>query len=283
MKKVNLFRNIESSVIGFGCAPILGAVDSKTAKIAVDYAIERGVNHFDLARSYGYGDAENFVGKLLKPHRKEIVIATKFGIRANYKAKFLKPVKPLVRQLISFKKKKSVKKEVESLNSESNFIADLFHDRINLDIVQMNKSLENSLKALKTDYIDYFFIHEPLETITNIEELIEESYNFKKAGKIRAFGIAYTQNQVDLHKDYLTDFDVLQFNNSPGMPDYEKLVIDRGNRPNVFFSPLREGTQKLSVKNKLLKLNKDFPNSVILCSMFNTNHILANTDLFNNQ
>jgi aryl-alcohol dehydrogenase-like predicted oxidoreductase len=279
MKKVTLFEGIESSVIGFGCAPILGAVDSKTSKIAIIQALEKGVNHFDLARSYGYGEAERFVGKLIAPIRKELVISSKFGIKANAKAKLFRPIKPLVRKLVEMKKQNGKNKSSDN-KANSNAISNLFHDRIALNMVEMNKSLEESLRALKTDYLDYFFIHEPLETIINVEELIITSEKLKKSGKIRAFGIAYMQDKIDFHKDYLNQFDVLQFNNSPGIKDYEQLVVERGNKSNIFFSPLKGGDANLTAKDKLVKLHQDFPKSVILCSMFNPNHINANTELF---
>ena len=57
MKKVELVKGIQSSVLGFGCAPILGSVGAKTATRAIDCAIDCGITHFDLARSYGYGEA----------------------------------------------------------------------------------------------------------------------------------------------------------------------------------------------------------------------------------
>jgi len=62
-------KGINSSVLGFGCAPILGSKNYKISKKAIELAMENGINHFDLARSYGYGEAENFVGKLIKGKR----------------------------------------------------------------------------------------------------------------------------------------------------------------------------------------------------------------------
>ena len=99
MKYVELFPGISSSALGFGCAPIMGAVGSTVAKKAIQIALERGINHFDLARSYGFGEAERVVGKLLSSNRKELVIASKFGIMPNWKATFIRPVKPLLRTL----------------------------------------------------------------------------------------------------------------------------------------------------------------------------------------
>jgi aryl-alcohol dehydrogenase-like predicted oxidoreductase len=279
MKKVKLYKDIESSVIGFGCAPILGAVDAKRAKEAINFAMEMGVNHFDLARSYGYGEAENFVGKLLKPNRKNIVISSKFGIKANLKAKLFRPLKPLARNVIDVKKK-YFKKNEEGNTSSKNKISDIFHSRIELNAEEMILSLEESLKSLKTDYLDYFFIHEPLHKILNINELLEAGFNLKKAGKIRAFGIAYMQNEIETHREYLDEFDVLQYNNSPGITGYNELVKNRGEASNIFFSPINGGDFTLTAEEKLLKLHQDFPKSVILCSMFNKKHIQNNVSIF---
>jgi aryl-alcohol dehydrogenase-like predicted oxidoreductase len=279
MKKIKLFEDIESSVIGFGCAPILGAVDSKTAKEAINLALELGVNHFDLARSYGYGEAEKFVGKLLMPNRKNIVISSKFGIKANFKAKLFRPLKPLARDIIDIKKKYLGKLNDEKLN-KTNKISNIFHNRIELNPKEMTLSLEESLKSLKTDYLDYYFIHEPVDKILNIEELLETGIKLKKAGKIRAFGIAFMQSETENHNEYLHEFDILQYNNSPGITGYDELVKKRGGASNIFFSPINGGDIKLSAEQKLLKLNQDFPKSVILCSMFNKKHIQNNVSIF---
>lgn len=279
MKKIILFEDIESSVLGFGCGSILGAVSAKASEKAIFHALDKGINHFDLARSYGYGEAESFIGKLITPLRKEIVISSKFGIKANMKAKLFRPIKPIVRSLKELQKQK-LENKTTLTQEKTNSISNIFHDRIKLSVNEMNKSLEETLKALKTDYIDYFFIHEPIETLTNVDELIMASQKLKEAGKIRAFGIAYMQDKFSLHQDYLDQFDILQFNNSPGIKDYDSIVNKRAGDSNIFFSPLKGGDKNMSVRDKLLKLHQDFPNSVILCTMSNVNHIDSNALLF---
>lgn len=279
MKKIELVKGIQSSVLGFGCAPILGSVDGKLGRKALECAFEHGVNHLDLARSYGYGEAERFVGNLIQGKRDKIVIASKFGIKANWKAKILRPIKPLVRIV-----RKPTKKELTELVQNKNSVtpvADLFHDRINLNEKEMRKSLETSLRSLRTDYLDYFFIHEPLDTILRIEELLETAEILKKEGKIRALGLAFMRNQQHLHENYLKRFDILQFNNSPGSEGYQEIFETRRNEPNVMFSPLRGGSAQLKPDEKLKQLFTDFPRSVVLCSMFNERHIIANSQLAN--
>ena len=96
MKKIELVEGINASVIGFGCSPIMGPVDSKTGKYAIDMAIEYGVNYFDVARSYGYGEAKGFLGKTLKSKKNEVYISTKFGIKPNWKANSFKKLKPII-------------------------------------------------------------------------------------------------------------------------------------------------------------------------------------------
>jgi aryl-alcohol dehydrogenase-like predicted oxidoreductase len=277
MRKVEIIKGIQSSVLGFGCSAVLGSVDAKKSRRAIDIAVDGGINHFDLARSYGYGEAERFVGNVLKNKRDKIVLASKFGIQANWKANFFRPLKPLFR-FASDKMKGVAKTEVlKSIGSTK--IGDHFHERILLNKIEMRASLEKSLKALGTDYLDYLFVHEPIESINNFEDIFEEAEILKKEGKIRAFGLAYMRIQTNLHKVYINDFDLLQFDNSPGSIGYEDMVKNRGSISNIIFSPLKGGSLEMKPEYKLKKVFNDFPNSVVLCSMFNEAHIKENIKL----
>jgi aryl-alcohol dehydrogenase-like predicted oxidoreductase len=276
MRKVELAKGVHSSVLGFGCAPIMGSVDAATGKRALYCALDLGVNHLDLARSYGYGEAEKFVGKLIKGNRNNLVLASKFGIVANWKASLIAPVKPLVRYAMGKIKKNKTAVDNQNTQAGGVSIANSFMERVPLRPDIMKKSLERSLKALGTDYLDCFFIHEPEETLLNIDELINMADALKQAGKIRALGLACTRVQMPSHAAYLNKFDLLQFDNSPGAPGYDKAVADRGLNSNVIFSPMRSGSDDIKPADKLKLLYKDFPNSVVICSMFNPDHIAAN-------
>jgi aryl-alcohol dehydrogenase-like predicted oxidoreductase len=50
---------------------------------AVHTAYEQGITFFDTADTYGLGQSEITLGKALGEHRKDVVIATKFGVRVN--------------------------------------------------------------------------------------------------------------------------------------------------------------------------------------------------------
>lgn len=273
MRKVELVPGIESSVLGFGCAPILGSINKKTAHYALDFALDNGVNHLDLARSYGYGDAEGFVGKTIKGKRENLVLASKFGIEANWKASFMKPLKPIAREVKNFIKKN--KNQTLTVTNSKN-VADRFLDRIvPLRGDLMRKSLEKSLKELNTDYLDYFFIHEPFHSVTYIDEINEMASKLKEEGKIRAFGIAYMQSQEALHQDYLHSFDILQFDKPAELENYKRLVSTKGIERNIIFSPMKGGGNT-TPNDKLRMLLNDFHNSIVLCSMFNLEHVKEN-------
>jgi aryl-alcohol dehydrogenase-like predicted oxidoreductase len=228
MRTVELTKGIHSSVLGFGCAPILGSIDAKTAKYALDFAIGHGINHLDLARSYGYGEAEGFVGKLVNGKRHEMVLASKFGIKPSWKATLLKSVKPLIRTLRNQIKGSEVKTASPAATSVTNIAGSFLERIVPLRGEDMRKSLEKSLRELRSDYLDYFFIHEPLHTLTYFDELQETAEILKTEGKIRAWGIAYMQSQQHLHEAYINNLDLLQFNKPPGLPDYNKLISTRG-------------------------------------------------------
>jgi predicted aldo/keto reductase-like oxidoreductase len=76
---------VNLSIVGFGGIVVMNA-DPATASQAVAEAVERGVNYFDVAPSYG--DAEIKLGPALEPYRKNVFLACKTGERTKEKAEF---------------------------------------------------------------------------------------------------------------------------------------------------------------------------------------------------
>lgn len=71
---------LEVSVVGLGCNNF-GILDIASSRRVVDRAIELGVTFFDTADIYGNrGGSEEQLGQILGPRRKDIVLATKFGM-----------------------------------------------------------------------------------------------------------------------------------------------------------------------------------------------------------
>ena len=81
------FRNLgrsglRVSLIGLGCNNFGGRIDLEATRKVVDAAIENGVTLFDTADIYGErGGSETCLGQVLGARRKDIVLASKFGMR----------------------------------------------------------------------------------------------------------------------------------------------------------------------------------------------------------
>jgi aryl-alcohol dehydrogenase-like predicted oxidoreductase len=68
--------NVQLSVIGFGAIVVMGH-DQAVADRLVAQAVDQGINYFDVAPSYGEGEAEIKLGPALKPHREGAFLACK--------------------------------------------------------------------------------------------------------------------------------------------------------------------------------------------------------------
>ena len=291
MKYIELAPGIRSSALGFGCAPILGSVDASTARRALSEALDVGITHFDLARSYGYGQAEAFVGKFLGSERDRVTIVTKFGITATPVALAFAPLKPLARRIRNLVRRSgaeaSDKPAAETpppkllpRQGGASRLAEFLHRRIPITPINMRRSLEKSLRRLGSDYVDLLLIHEPLASITEIDSVLEFAEYLVAAGKIRAFGVACAQHQESLHAGYLDRFHIRQTNIPHTELAYQKLVQARSGSANIFFSPFRGMSKAHSPEVRLSKIADDFPCSVTLCSMFNPKHIRINAAVY---
>ena len=67
---------VELSVIGFGGIVVVGQ-EQEAANRAVAKSIDRGINYFDVAPTYGKGEAEQKLGIALKPYREDVFLACK--------------------------------------------------------------------------------------------------------------------------------------------------------------------------------------------------------------
>lgn len=73
---------LEVSTLGFGASPlgnVFDPVDEKEGISTVHYALDHGVNFFDVSPFYGLTLAETRLGKALEGKRKDIILATKCG------------------------------------------------------------------------------------------------------------------------------------------------------------------------------------------------------------
>jgi aryl-alcohol dehydrogenase-like predicted oxidoreductase len=154
----HLSRNVSRISLGTSATKIAGAasdsdpdLEEKETIATILKAIDEGINVIDTAPIYVHGEAEKTVGKALHLSKKrhDVLIATKTGLE-------LTPDQVVVR---------------------------------NLSKERMREELHRSLKNLKTDYIDIYFIHYP-DPLIPMEEVAELMNEFYKSGKIRSIGVS---------------------------------------------------------------------------------------------
>ena len=166
---------IKTSVIGLGTYPIggwmWGGTDEKDSIRTIQSCLEVGINLIDTAPMYGYGLAEEIVGKAIKGHREKAIVATKCGIvwdtidwaPGKGEFHFYADDKGLTTQKTKYAFYRYLKPE------------------------SIMREVEASLKRLGTDYIDILQTHAQ-ENTTPIEETMTALEKLREQGKIRAVG-----------------------------------------------------------------------------------------------
>ncbi|WP_334160996.1 aldo/keto reductase [Phenylobacterium sp.] len=71
---------LKVSEVGLGCNNFGMRIDQAQTQAVVDAALEAGITFFDTADIYGGTKSEEFLGKALGKRRRDIVLATKFGM-----------------------------------------------------------------------------------------------------------------------------------------------------------------------------------------------------------
>ncbi len=176
-----------ASVLGFGCSAMLGRAGRRDSLAALSAAYDAGINFFDTARSYGYGESEALLGEFLRGRRESVVISTKFGILPARASVLRRSLKPIARKLLMLAPgaRKAMQRQLAAQFSSGHF-----------SVAALHESLENSLRALQSDYVDMLFLHEPPVSVLDQDDLFAALEELVVAGKIRRFGIASTPQVI---------------------------------------------------------------------------------------
>ncbi|WP_414550972.1 aldo/keto reductase [Anabaena sp. CCY 0017] len=171
--------------LGFGCASILGKIGKQDSLYALKAAHEAGINYFDIARSYGWGEAEALLGTFLRQEkisRETVEITTKFGLTPRNN-KFIKLAKTLARNFVS---------RVPQTQTIVKSAASQVSPKIDFTVKNVITSLDTSLKFLRTDYIDNILFHDyNFKNESNeILEVIDFLDSQKTSGKIKNYGFS---------------------------------------------------------------------------------------------
>ncbi len=139
------------SVAGLGCNNFGGRLDVERTRAVVDAAIEAGITLLDTADIYGgSGRSEEALGEVLAGRRDQVVLATKFGHWA--------------------------------VDMGYGPAAGAKGGR-----AYIRRAVEQSLRRLRTDYIDLYQIHTP-DRVTPVEETLTALGELVTEGKVRYIG-----------------------------------------------------------------------------------------------
>jgi aryl-alcohol dehydrogenase-like predicted oxidoreductase len=160
MRKITLGRGgLQCSAIGLGCmgmSEFYGARDDAQSLLTLQRAFDLGVTLFDTSDVYGRGHNEELLGRFLTGRKRDqVVIASKFGIVRD-------PNGPL----------------------GSAYDRDLDNTP-----AYMRRCLEASLRRLKTDYLDLYYLHRA-DPAVPIEQTVDAMASLVKEGKVRAIGLS---------------------------------------------------------------------------------------------
>jgi aryl-alcohol dehydrogenase-like predicted oxidoreductase len=254
MRKVSLKgTSLSTSRLGFGTSGLHQLLRSRNRQDLLATAFDLGIRHFDTSPYYGHGIAERELGRFARNRRSELLIATKFGLQPDpLLARF--PWLMYARLSVNAAQRRITKKNRLAITPARDYSAR-----------EARLSLERSLRALRTDHVDIYFLHDPTrELLAPNGELIETLDRLRQEGKARYVGVAGPgRDCIEVAARLSAAAQVLQVNAAAGAQDLN-LVRDAGLHCHLSFGHFRG--KAAPTKTLLTDAVRDNADGVILYS-----------------
>jgi aryl-alcohol dehydrogenase-like predicted oxidoreductase len=212
--------------LGFSCASLGSRISEAQGRRALAGAFEREVTWFDVAPAYGDGEAETILGRFLLGRRDRVVISTKYGRPAPTIAPAARLLRPILRGLSKVFPHQFADVILAKPQSSKN--------PLRADMIE--GSVVESLRRLRTDYVDVLALDDPSPEEAADEAILRALQHIVEKGYARAISIAGAPEAIVAGARATTLIGVAQFLDSPFQQAAELLCAALAGDASLFFA-----------------------------------------------
>jgi D-threo-aldose 1-dehydrogenase len=244
----------------------------------LEHALDQGITHFDVARLYGFGQAENILGEFLRGKRDRVTVTTKFGLRPNQSIARHRRLISIARQVL--RRVPAIERRIKQRMSAGGPPQGIYTPE------EAQLSLDISLRELGTDYVDVFLMHEAGPADASPHDLLDHLEREVKRGRVRLYGLGSAANTLgnDLSV-FPAGVRVLQFDSSALAPHVKAMRQAQGRALITFgvmspLGPLLEYFQREPARVNALsdQAQLDFSNPRVLPGLLIDDALHSNPD-----